>query len=148
MRRRRRRVPRTVVWGFAGATLLAAGCFAPIAAQAGGGAITLLSTGSILARLLLVAALASVALILLGRRRLLLVAGAIAGLMVLAELLAFRDQLAVLPEASSSAEPILVSLAYEWGWALLAIGVGLLLLAGLFSGRYRHRNPAPEQATE
>ncbi len=137
MRRRNRQASRATLWGFLGASLLAAGCFAPIAALPGGGTATLLSVGSILARLILVAALCSVGLLLLGRRRLLLIPGAVAGLMVLVEFLAYRDQLAVVSGASSSANAILSSFANEWGWALLMVGVALIILAGLFPGRRR-----------
>jgi hypothetical protein len=137
VRRRSRRSSRATLWGFAGAALLAAGCFAPVAAPISGDPITLLSTGSILARLILVAALGSVALLLLGRRRLLLVTGTIAGLMVLAELVAFQSQLAVVSGSNVSAEAVLRSVSYEWGWALLVVGVGLLLLSGLVPVRSR-----------
>ncbi|MEN6518506.1 MAG: hypothetical protein ABFC38_09975 [Methanospirillum sp.] len=135
MRRRGRQASRATLWGLLGALLLAAGCFAPIAAQPGGGTATLLSAGSIPARLILVAALSSVALLLLRRRRVLLIPGAFAGLMVLAEFLAYRGRLVVVSGAGSSASAILFSFANEWGWTLLVVGVGLLLLAGLFPGR-------------
>lgn len=134
MRRRGRQASRATTWGLLGAFLLAAGCFAPVAAQSGGAA-TLLSAGSILGRLILVASLSSVALLLLRRRRALLVPGAVAGLMVLAEFLAYRSQLVVVSGASLSGSAILSSFANEWGWALLVVGVALLLLAGLFPGR-------------
>ena len=134
MRRRGRQASRATTWGLLGALLLAAGCFAPIAAQSGGTA-TLLSAGSILGRLILVAALSSIALLLLRRRRALLIPGAVAGLMVLAEFLAYRSQLVVVSGAEPSSSAILSSFANEWGWALLVVGIALLLLAGLFPGR-------------
>jgi hypothetical protein len=137
VRRRGRQASRATLWGLLGAALLAAGCFAPIAALPGGGTVNLLSGGSILARLILVAALCSVGLLLLSRRRLLLVTGAVAGLMVLVEFLAYRDSLAVVSGAGSSASAILSSFTSEWGWALLMVGVGLIILAGLFPGRRR-----------
>jgi uncharacterized membrane protein YhaH (DUF805 family) len=135
VRWRGRRTSRAALWGYLGALLLAAGCFAPVAARPGGGAATLLSTDSILARLILVAAFSSVALLLLRRRRALLIPGAFAGLMVLAEFLAYQGDLIVVPGTGSSESAILSSFANEWGWAPLAIGVALLLLAGLFPGR-------------
>jgi hypothetical protein len=57
--------------------------------------------------------------------------------MVLVEFLAYRDHLAVASGAGSSANAILSSFTSEWGWALLIVGVGLLILAGLFPGRRR-----------
>lgn len=135
MRRSGRRNSRATLWGALGALLLAAGCFAPVAARPGGGAVTLLSTDSILGRLILVAALGSIALLLLRRRRALLISGALAGLMVLAEFLAYQSNLIVISGSGSSVSAILSSFANEWGWALLVIGVALLLLAGLFPGR-------------
>lgn len=143
MARRGRRASRATLWGLLGALLLAAGCFAPIAARPGG-TITLLSTGSILPRLILVAAMSSVALLLLRRRRALLIPGAVAGLMVLVEFLSFRETLAVVSGPGSSASAILSSFTNEWGWAPLVVGVGLLLLAGLFPGRRRR----PARMTE
>ncbi|MEN6341723.1 MAG: hypothetical protein ABFC89_04100 [Methanospirillum sp.] len=143
MGRRGRQASRATLWGFLGALLLAAGCFTPIAARPGG-TITLLSTGSILPRLILVAALSSVALLLLRRRRALLIPGAAAGLMVLVEFLSFQETLAVVSGASSSAGAILSSFVNEWGWALLVGGIALLLLAGLFPGR--RRRPAGDSA--
>jgi hypothetical protein len=137
VRRPGRQASRATLWGFLGALLLAAGCFAPIAAQPGGGASTLTSAGSILGRLILVAALCSVGLLLLSRRRGLLITGAVAGLMVLIELHAYQDGLIVVSGANSSASALLSSFTNEWGWALLVTGVGLLLLAGLFPGRSR-----------
>ncbi len=83
----------------------------------------------------MVAALSSVALLLLRSRRALLIPGSLAGLMVLVEFLAYRSDLIVISGAGSSESAILSSFANEWGWALLAIGVALLLLAGLFPGR-------------
>lgn len=137
MRRRSRLVSQATIWALFGALLLAAGCFAPIAAQADGGTVNLISTGSILARLILVAALSSFALILLRRRRALVIPAAIAGLMVLAEFLVYRTMLTVVSGANPPASAILSSIATEWGWALLVLGVALLLLAGLFPGRRR-----------
>jgi hypothetical protein len=136
-RRGRRRISRSTLWGFLGAALLAAGCFAPIAALTGGGAATLLGSGSIPARLILVAALSSVALILLRRHRALLITGTFAGLMVLVEFLQHQGDLAVVTGSGSSATALLSSFANEWGWALFVVGVALLLLAGLFPGRRR-----------
>lgn len=138
MRRRgRRRVSRATLWGLLGVALLAAGSFAPIAALPGGGATTLLGSGSIPARLILVAALSSAALLLLRRRRALLITGTFAGLMVVVEFLQHQGELAVVTGPGSSASAVLSSFANEWGWALLVVGVALLLLAGLFSGRRR-----------
>lgn len=144
MRRRgRRRVSRATLWGLLGAALLAAGSFAPIAALPGGGAATLLGSGSIPARLILVAALSSAALLLLRRRRALLITGIFAGLMVLVEFLEHQGELAVVTGPGSSATAVLTSFANEWGWALLVVGVALLLLAGLFPGRRRSARAAP-----
>lgn len=138
MRRRgRRRVSRATSWGLLGAALLAAGCFAPIAALPGGGAASLLGSGSVPARLILVAALSSIALILLRRPRALLITGSFAGLMILVEFLEYRDELAVVTGPGSSASALLSSFVSEWGWALLVLGAALLLLAGLFPGRRR-----------
>ncbi len=132
----RRRVSRATIWGLLGAALLAAGCFAPIAALPGGGAATLIGSGSVPARLILVAALCSIALVLL-RRRALLITGGFAGLMILLEFLEHRNELLVVAGPGSSADAVLSSFATEWGWALLVIGAALLLLAGLFPGRRR-----------
>jgi hypothetical protein len=143
--RRGRQAARATLWGLLGALLLAAGCFAPIAARPGGMTVTLISAGSILARLILVAALCSLGLLLLGRRRALLIPGVVAGLMVMLEFLAFRDSLSVVSGGVSSASAILSSFGAEWGWALLVIGVVLLLLAGLFPGR-RRRSPRTAKA--
>lgn len=137
MRRRARQASRATLWGLLGATLLAAGCFAPIVALPGGGTATLISAGSIPARLILVAAIGSVGLLLLRHRRALLIPGVFAGLMVLVEFLAYRDRLAVVSGAGSSASALLSSIVNEWGWVLLVAGVALLLLAGLFPGRRR-----------
>lgn len=137
MLRRGRQASRATLWGLLGAFLLTAGCFAPIAAQPGGAVATLLSANSILARLILVAALCSIGLLIISRRRLLLVTGVVAGLMVLVEFSAYRDSLAVVSGANSSANAILSSFIYEWGWAVLTIGVALIILAGLFPGRSR-----------
>lgn len=141
--RRRRRVSKATLWALAGALLLAAGCFAPIVALPGGDAATLIAAGSIPARLILVAALSSVALLLVRRRRALLVPGVFAGLMVVIEFLAYRDRLAVVAGTGSSASAVLSSFTSEWGWALLVVGVALLLLAGLFPGRPRSARAAP-----
>jgi hypothetical protein len=134
---RRRRRPSGAALGLVGALLLIAGCFAPIAAAPGGAAIALVPAGSIPARLILVAALTSVALVLLGRYRALLGTGAFAALMVLVEFFSYRDRLVTVPSAGPPADAIVASFAYEWGWALLACGPALLLLAGLFPGHRR-----------
>jgi hypothetical protein len=131
----RRWIARSTLWGLLGAVALAAGCFAPVAALPSGGATTLIDSGSILARLILVAALSSFALILLRRGRGLLFTGTVAGMMVIVEFSAYQGELVVVTGSNSSASAILSSFANEWGWALLAMGIGLLLLAGVFSGR-------------
>lgn len=135
MRRRRGQASRATRWGALGALLLAAGCFAPVAARSAGDAVTLLSTGSILARLILVAALSSLALLLLRRRRALLVPALAAGLMVLAEFLAFQADLIVVSGQGMPSRALFSSFVNESGWALLVAGIVLLLLAGLFPGR-------------
>ena len=144
-RRSRRRVSRATSGGLFGAALLVAGCFAPIAALPGGGAATLLGSGSVPARLILVAALSSIVLILLRRRRALLITGTFAGLMILVEFLQHRDELAVVTGLGSSASAILSSFASEWGWALLVLGAALLLLVGLFPGRRRSARAVPSK---
>jgi hypothetical protein len=131
------------VWGLLGAALLVAGCFAPVVALPGGDAATLISAGSIPARLILVAAIGSVGPLFLRQRQALLIPGAFAALMVLVEFLAYRNRLAVVTGAGSSASAILSSFINEWGWALLVTGTGLLLLAGLFPGRRRGPRRTP-----
>jgi hypothetical protein len=145
VRRRGRRVSRATLWGSLGTVLLIAGCFAPIAALPGGGAATLLGSGSIAARLILVAALSSAALLFLGRRRALLITGTFAGLLVFVEFLEHQDELAVVAGPGPYADAVLSSFANEWGWALLAVGIALLLLAGLFPGRRRSARAAPSE---
>ncbi len=130
-------MPRAVLFGLLGASLLAAGCFAPIAALSGGGYATLLGGSSIPARMILVGAVASVVLVLLARRRALLLTGAFSGLMVLLEFLSRQAALLPLPEAGSPTTALLSSFASEWGWGLLVIGTAFLLVAGLFPGRSR-----------
>jgi hypothetical protein len=136
-RRGRRGRPRAIIIGLVGSILVAAGCFAPVAAKAGGGYATLLAGDSIAARLILVAALASLVLIFAGRRKALLLTGVFAGLLVMLEFIARQAQLAPLPETGSPGAALLSSFSYEFGWGLLVIGVAFLIGAGLAPARRR-----------